>query len=131
MKVITLSGLPHRLGAEAPAVGGNCASMAGTEVTINGKTYCVQAAFMFGPRDGSGCAAAGLTKAHRPGDAEADFFYCAPQEVAEAWEAEEPATGMNKYAKLALWTAGAIVGVTLIGMALSGKVRQRRRRRSH
>ena len=42
---------------------------------------------------------------------------------------ETEATGMNKYLKLALWTGGAVIGVTLVGMALSGKVRRRRKGR--
>ena len=41
---------------------------------------------------------------------------------------EGTAAGMNKYAKLALWTVGGVVGVTLIGMVLSGKVRRGRRK---
>jgi hypothetical protein len=69
-RVITLSGLPARLGATAPPepeqIGGGCAPMGATEIAYGGTTHCVFPEY----RNEKGCAAEGLVRAVEFGNLE-------------------------------------------------------------
>ncbi len=86
-KVITLSGLPTRLGAEAPPeepepVGGSCAAMGAAEIAYGGTTHCVFPEY----RHEKGCAAEGLVRAVEQGRVEAakanDHMYLCAERAA-------------------------------------------------